>query len=55
MRQYTPCYGAEKFPEINRKLTTFEYDKVVDRCADLGLIGFMQQKGCDTLDMIPEF
>ena len=55
MRQYTPCYGAEKFPEINRKLTTFEYDKVVSRCADLGLDGFMQQKGCDTLDMTPDF
>ncbi|MCR4780500.1 MAG: radical SAM protein [Ruminiclostridium sp.] len=55
MRQYTPCYGAEKFPEINRKLTSFEYDKVVDRCAELGLEGFMQEKGCDNLDMTPDF
>lgn len=55
MRQYTPCYGAVNFPEINRKLTTFEYDKVVERCAELGLEGFTQQKGCDTLDMTPDF
>lgn len=55
MRQYTPCYGAEKFPEINRKLTSFEYDKVVDRCAELGLEGFTQEKGCDNLDMTPDF
>ena len=55
MRQYTPCYGAEDFPEINRKLTSFEYNKVTEHCADLGLDGFMQEKGCDTLDMTPDF
>ena len=55
MRQYTPCYDSVKFPEINRKLTTFEYDKVVGYCADLGLNGFMQEKGCDTLEMTPDF
>lgn len=55
MRQYTPCYDAEKFPEINRKLTSFEYEKVTERCAELGLKGFTQQKGCDNLDMTPDF
>lgn len=55
MRQYTPCYDAVKFPEINRKLTTFEYDKVTEHCAELGLNGFMQEKGCETLDMTPDF
>lgn len=55
MRQYTPCHNAEKFPEINRKLTSFEYDKVVSLCAELGLKGFTQEKGCETLDMTPEF
>ena len=55
MRQYTPCYDAGRYPEINRKVTSFEYEKVVGHCADLGLEGFMQEKGCDTLDMTPEF
>ena len=55
MRQYTPCYDAKNYPEIDRKLTTFEYEKVVDHCADLGLKGFMQQKGCETLEMTPEW
>ena len=55
MRQYTPCYEAVKYKEINRKLTTFEYDKVTDHCADLGLTGFMQEKGCETLEMTPEW
>lgn len=55
MRQYTPCYDAVNYPEINRRLTTFEYDKVVTHCADLGLEGFTQEKGCDNLDMTPDF
>ncbi len=55
LRQYTPCYDAVRFKEINRKLTTFEYEKVTDRCAELGLEGFMQEKGCDNLDMTPDF
>ena len=55
MRQYAPCYDAVRFPEINRKLTTFEYEKVTEYCAETGLEGFMQKKGCDTLDMTPEF
>ena len=55
MRQYTPCYDAVKFSEINRKLTTFEYEKVTEYCAGLGLNGFMQEKGCDNLDMTPDF
>ena len=55
MRQYTPCYDVGKFKEINRKLTSFEYNKVTDYCAEIGLDGFMQEKGCETLDMTPEF
>ena len=55
MRQYTPCYDAERFPEIDRRLTTFEYEKVTGLCAELGLDGFTQLKGCDTLDMTPDF
>ena len=55
MRQYTPCYDSSKYPEINRRLTTFEYEKVTELCAELGLEGFTQLKGCDTLDMTPDF
>lgn len=55
MRQYTPCYDAEKYPELNRRLTTFEYRKVTDYCAELGFDGFTQEKGCETLEMTPDF
>ena len=55
MRQYTPCYDADKYKELTRRITTFEYEKVTDRCAELGLEGFTQLKGCETLDMTPDF
>lgn len=53
MRQYTPCYRAADFSELNRHITTFEYHKVTDLCAELGFDGFTQEKGCETLDMTP--
>ncbi|MBR4111906.1 MAG: radical SAM protein [Ruminiclostridium sp.] len=55
MRQYTPCYDADKYKELTRRITTFEYEKVVEKCAELGLQGFTQLKGCETLDMTPDF
>lgn len=55
MRQYTPCYDADKYKELTRRITTFEYEKVTNRCAELGLEGFTQLKGCETLDMTPDF
>lgn len=36
MNQYTPMYKALTHPKLKRKLTTFEYDKVVDYALDLG-------------------
>lgn len=55
MRQYTPCYNAKLFPELNRRLTTFEYRKVTDLCAELGFEGFTQEKGCESLAFTPDF
>lgn len=36
MNQYTPMYRAAEFKKINRQLTTFEYQSVVDYAYDLG-------------------
>ena len=55
MRQYYPCGEAAEFKEINRKLTTFEYRKVLEECERLGFDGFMQEKGTDNGEMTPEF
>ena len=37
MAQYSPQYQAERYPELNRKLTAAEYAEIVDYANDLGL------------------
>lgn len=55
MRQYFPGGRAKDFPEINRRVTTFEYRKVLDVCCDLGFEGFTQEKEAATDEMTPDF
>lgn len=55
MRQYFPCGRAEDFHEINRRVTTFEYRKVLDVCSELGFEGFTQEKEAATDEMTPDF
>ena len=55
MSQYTPCHKSPDYPEINRKLTTFEYEKVADRVRELGLFGFMQDKVSAKEEYTPPF
>ena len=44
MSQYTPTENCKQFPEINRRVTTYEYRKVADRAAELGFSGFAQDR-----------
>lgn len=45
LSQYTPFYHSSDYPELNRRITTYEYQKVVDTALELGLDhGFMQEK-----------
>ena len=37
MRQYTPLHRAAAFPPLHRRLTTFEYESVVDAARDCGM------------------
>ncbi len=56
MSQYTPYGNIKDFKELNRRLTTAEYNKVVDFFLDLGLKnGFMQEKSSAKTDFIPDF
>ena len=45
MNQYTPLYHAQDYKEINRTLTTFEYESVVDHAVDLGITHCYVQEG----------
>lgn len=45
LSQYTPYHRNEHYPELNRRITSYEYQKVVDTALALGLDqGFMQKK-----------
>ena len=55
MAQYTPLGNAEKFPEINRKITSREYAKVLSYFEETGLDGFVQELSSAKKDYVPEF
>lgn len=56
MSQYTPYGEIADFKELNRRLTTAEYNKVVDYFLDIGLEnGFMQEKSSAKTEFIPSF
>lgn len=56
MSQYTPYGRIKNFKELNRRLTTAEYNKVIDYFLDLGLTnGFMQDKTSAKTNFIPDF
>ncbi len=56
MRQYTPFGEADKFPELKRKVTEREYNKVLDRVYALGLTNvFLQDGESAKTDSIPKW
>ena len=56
MSQYTPMHRAMKIKALSRRLTTFEYDKVIEHFFEIGLKnGFMQKRSSATADYTPTF
>ena len=55
MSQYTPTENCKQFPEINRRVTTYEYRKVADRAAELGFSGFAQERRSAKEEYTPPF
>ena len=56
MSQYTPYIRNREFPELNRRITSYEYGKVVDAAIRLGLTqGFMQEKSSAKEEYTPAF
>ncbi len=56
MSQYFPTYRACEYPQINRKTTTLEYNKVVEHAKKLGFTrGFVQQRASAFEEYVPEF
>ena len=56
MNQYTPLPHVAKIPELNRKVTTEEYDRVVNFAIRLGISNaFIQEGETATESFIPPF
>lgn len=56
MAQYTPCGDLSEFPEINRKITKREYEKVVNYAFDNSFDKlFIQQLSSADKSFIPKF
>lgn len=56
MSQYTPFYHSKDYPEINRRITSYEYNKVLEEAIRLGLDqGFMQEKSSAKEEYTPPF
>ena len=56
MNQYTPLYKAYEHPKINRKLTTFEYESVIDYALSLGISNCYVQEGVTaSARFVPDF
>ncbi|MBE6906458.1 MAG: 4Fe-4S cluster-binding domain-containing protein [Ruminococcaceae bacterium] len=55
MSQFTPFYRCAEFPEINRRISTFEYNYVLSKAQELGLKGYMQEKNSAKEEYTPLF
>lgn len=56
LSQYTPYEKNPDFPELNRRITSYEYQKVVDTALEFGLEqGFMQKRTSAKEEYTPSF
>ena len=56
MNQYTPMFHASDHKKINRRLTTFEYDSVVNHAIDIGVKNCYIQTGKTASEaFVPKF
>lgn len=56
LSQYTPFYKSHEYPELNRRITTYEYESVLKEAISLGFVeGFMQEKSSAKEEYTPPF
>ena len=56
MSQYTPEFALDTpYPELHRKITSFEYRSVCDKAASLGFNGFTQARSSASSVYTPDF
>lgn len=56
MSQYTPQFAGDcAYPELRRRVTTFEYDVVLREAERLGFDGYFQSRSSASADYTPDF
>lgn len=55
MSQFTPNEKCKDFKELNRRITSFEYNKVADFAAEHGFKGFFQNRSSAENKYTPDF
>lgn len=55
MAQYTPEFCDPAYSELCRKITTFEYQSVVEKAISLGFDGYIQDKSASSVKYTPNF
>jgi len=55
MSQYTPGFAPEKYKNLSRRITTFEYDFALNLADELGFDGFSQEKASALKGYTPDF
>ncbi len=56
MGQYTPMHRAAEHKNLRRRLTTFEYQSVIDYAVNLGITQcYVQEKSAAAVDFVPDF
>lgn len=55
MRQYTPDFAPREMKNLCRRVTTFEYEYVLDAARELGYSGYSQDAASSSVKYTPEF
>ena len=56
MSQFTPTDNLQNYPEINRKVTKYEYEKLVNYARSIGIENaYIQEGGAAKESFIPDF
>ena len=56
MSQYTPEFAQDsEYKELHRRVTSFEYNSVLDRALELGFDGYFQHRSSATASYTPAF
>lgn len=55
MSQYTPFYRSHEFKEINRRVSSYEYELVAQTARELGFEGYMQERSSANEEYTPQF